>query len=140
MAVILKPIKDFIDQKDQLERVPKEMYPLAKQPMPWTGYLAFSDEDVLVGVCAFKDVPNYRNEVEIAYYTFPEFEGRGHATSMASLLIDLAKTDENASALVAHTLREKNASAHICEKLGLEFKGDILDQEDGLVWRWEIEV
>jgi [ribosomal protein S5]-alanine N-acetyltransferase len=48
---------------------------------PWTGYLAEQD-GVIVGSCGFKGAP-VNNRVEIAYFTFPEFEGRGLATQMA---------------------------------------------------------
>jgi RimJ/RimL family protein N-acetyltransferase len=37
----------------------------------------------------------------------------------------------------AHTLPERNASTRILEKCGFTFRGEILDPEDGLVWRWE---
>jgi hypothetical protein len=30
----------------------------------------------------------------------------------------------------------ENASTRICKRLGLEFKGEVNDPEDGWVWRW----
>ena len=44
---------------------------------PWLGYLARDPRSArIVGTCAFKDVPR-GGIVEIAYYTFPDSEGRG---------------------------------------------------------------
>jgi hypothetical protein len=37
----------------------------------------------------------------------------------------------------AHTLPERNASVRILEKLGFAHLGQIVDPEDGPVWRWE---
>ena len=54
---------------------------------------------------------------EIAYFTFPEFEGRGIATAMARELLDLAKTAEPGIVVTAQTLPQHNASTRILEKL-----------------------
>ena len=53
---------------------------------PWGGYLAVDTETGrVVGTCAFKGRPDAR-AVEIAHFTFPPYEGRGFATSMANRL------------------------------------------------------
>jgi ribosomal-protein-alanine N-acetyltransferase len=57
---------------------------------PWIGYLALSGPEV-VGTCSFTSQPHL-GKVEIAYFTFPQFEGRGMATSMARALIEIAGT------------------------------------------------
>ena len=48
---------------------------------PWLGYFALRNS-VCIGTCGFKGPPE-NNRVEIAYFTFPEYEGRGYATQMA---------------------------------------------------------
>lgn len=108
---------------------------------PWGAYLAVEPADlVVVGTCAFKGPPDERREVELAYFTFPNHEGRGYATAMASALRDLAAASGDVHIVRAHTLPERNASVRILEKLGFQWGGDVQDPEDGPVWRWEWQV
>ena len=55
--------------------------PVSVDELHWDGYLVV-DEDSreVVGSCAFKTAPTDDGTVEIAYFTYPEFEGRGYAT------------------------------------------------------------
>ena len=55
----------------------QELYGRVGFQPPWICYLAFEGER-RVGTCGFKSPP-HDNRVEIAYYTFPEDEGRGIA-------------------------------------------------------------
>jgi RimJ/RimL family protein N-acetyltransferase len=103
---------------------------------PWVGYLVVSGEHV-VGTCSFKGPPA-AGKVEIAYFTFPEFEGQGLATAMAQELIALAERTEPGMGITAQTLPQHNASTHILEKLGFERSGTAVDQEVGEVWEWEL--
>ncbi len=75
--------------------------------------------------------------VEIAYFTYPDFESRGHATAMAAELIALALSSDEVAGVIAHTLPEKNASTRVLEKNGMKLVGEVHDPEDGPVWRWE---
>lgn len=109
------------------------MYPNGSPILPWIGYLA-EEQGVFVGTCAFK-TPPVSNEVEIAYFTFPENEGRGVATSMAQSLVDIAAKN-GVERIKAQTLPEKNASTRILEKLGFRFSGQVMHPEDGEVWEW----
>ena len=103
---------------------------------PWVGYLAVSGETV-AGTCAFT-APPAAGEVELAYFTFPRFEGRGLATAMASRLVTLARAVDPGITLVAHTLPERNASTRILEKLGFALRGPFAHPEDGEIWVWEL--
>ncbi len=59
----------------------------ADGPAPWGTYLAVDpDSRQVVGTCGFRGPPHGRR-VEIAFWTFPPFEGRGWATSMARALV-----------------------------------------------------
>lgn len=109
------------------------IYPDGPPPLPWIGYLA-EDDGVIVGTCAFKSAP-VAGHVEIAYFTFPEYERRGVATRMAQHLIDLAGR-HGAVIVRAQTLPERNPSVRILEKLGFELMGPVLHPEDGEVWEW----
>jgi RimJ/RimL family protein N-acetyltransferase len=106
-----------------------------KRPQPWGSYLALEGA-ATVGFCAFKSAPNEAGEVEIAYMTFPAFERRGHATAMAAALTDIAIA-AGAPIIVAHTLREENASTRALCRNGFAHAGEVEDPEDGPVWRWE---
>jgi RimJ/RimL family protein N-acetyltransferase len=115
------------------EAVPRET--------PWIGYLGVDKESgVVVGTCGFKSGPQPDGTVEIAYFTFPAFEGRGVATAMAGLLIALARSAPEVRVVIAHTLPERNASTRVLEKAGLNHAGDIVDPENGPVWRWTCNV
>jgi ribosomal-protein-alanine N-acetyltransferase len=106
---------------------------------PWWGcFLAVdSGSRLVVGTCAFKGPPDADGAVEIAYFTFPAYEGRGYATAMAALLTSRAGAAPPARTVRAHTLPERNASVRILEKLGFAHLGEVVDPEDGPVWRWE---
>jgi RimJ/RimL family protein N-acetyltransferase len=109
------------------------MYPAGGPVVPWVGYLAEEDGE-FVGTCAFKSPPG-EHGVEIAYFTFPEHEGRGLATRMAAELVAIA-TRAGARTVRAQTLPEVNASTKILEKLGFSNGGSVMHPEDGEVWEW----
>jgi len=105
------------------------------RPHPWGCYLA-ELEGQKIGTCAFKSAPTKAGEVELAYMTFPAFEGRGHATAMAGALTRIAEA-AGAAMAIAHTLPEENASNRALGRNGYTLAGEVQDPEDGLVWRWE---
>ena len=105
------------------------------RPDPWGCYLAYQAE-LAVGTCAFKAAPNAEGTVEIAYMTFPAFEGRGFATAMAAELTEIALA-AGAALVVAHTLPEENASNKALRRNGFAYGREVMDPEDGPVWRWE---
>jgi RimJ/RimL family protein N-acetyltransferase len=110
-------------------------------PPEWGGYLAVDAETrIITGTCAFKGCPSADGEVEIAYFTFPKYEGRGYATMMVNELISIASQKKFIKKLFANTLPENNASTRILEKCGMICKGEMEDPEDGKVWRWEFLV
>jgi len=108
---------------------------------PWGGYLAVDEEThEVVGSCAFKTPPTTGGTVEIAYFTYPQFEGRGYATEMARKLVELATQAGTVLSIVAHTLPETSASTRVLEKAGLELVAEVSHPEDGPVWRWHRRV
>lgn len=105
------------------------------RPDPWGSYVVELDGQA-VGVAAFKSAPGASGEVEIAYMTFPAFEGRGHARATIAILVDIAI---GAGARpIALTLPEENASNNALRRNGFGFAGEVIDPEDGPVWRWEL--
>jgi ribosomal-protein-alanine N-acetyltransferase len=108
-------------------------------PSEWFGHFAIEGEtQQMVGVCSLKGPPD-GGTVEMAYFTFPGFEGRGIGTEMARFVVERARTLPKVKVVMAHTAPEHNASTRILEKIGMTFAGE--DEEDGaIVWRWEIAV
>jgi RimJ/RimL family protein N-acetyltransferase len=104
------------------------------RPAPWGSYLARLDGRT-IGICAFKSAPTPAGEVELAYMTFPAFEGQGHATRMIEVLADVA--DQAGATPIAHTLPEENASNRALRRNRFTFAGEVQDPEDGLVRRWQ---
>lgn len=103
---------------------------------PWIGYLAMEDGQC-VGACGFAGPPR-NGEVEIAYFTFPEHEGKGVASRMAAGLIALTRPAALSSGVrfIAHTLPAESPSTRILKRLGFELVGEIQHPEDGLIWKW----
>lgn len=90
-----------------------------------------------VGDCGYKGPPDREGCVEIAYGVSPDRRGRGYATEAAAALVAFAFAQEGVRLVRAHTLPEKGASPRVLEKCGLRLIGEVIDPEDGLVWRWE---
>ena len=102
----------------------------------WFGHFAVDGESQqMVGVCSLKGPPD-GGTVEIAYFTFPGFEGRGIATAMARFVLERASKMPGVKLVMAHTAPELNASTRVLEKIGMRFVGE--EEEDGVpLWRWE---
>lgn len=114
----------------------RAMLDAAPRDVPWGAYLvADADTREVVGTCAFKDAPTEAGDVEIAYHTFPGFEGQGYARAMAARLLEIARS---AKRVVAHTLTQANASTRVLERLGFVRAGEVHDIDDGALWRWEL--
>jgi [ribosomal protein S5]-alanine N-acetyltransferase len=104
--------------------------------LPWSGYLAQTSDMDIVGICAFKGAPDENREVELAWFTFPGYERRGHGTSMARYLVGLATESGPGVRLIAITEAEAGPSSKICERVGFTCEGVVELPDDGPVWRW----
>jgi ribosomal-protein-alanine N-acetyltransferase len=113
-------------------------FPLETSP-DWFGHLAVEQESQkLAGICSLKGPP-VECIVEMVWFTFPGFEGRGIGTAMASFVLERARLLPDVRVAMAHTAPQPGASTRILEKLGLRFAAEEL--EDGLrVWRWELRI
>ena len=113
----------------------RDLYANRGFSVPWVCYLAVLGSKC-VGTCGFTGPPK-DEQVEIAYFTFPENEGKGVATKMATLLVEIAlNAGMEGLQIVAHTLTTKNASTCILERVGFKCDGEIEHEEDGKVWKW----
>jgi RimJ/RimL family protein N-acetyltransferase len=91
----------------------------------------------VIGTAGFKGPPDADGMVEVAYGIVPAWQGKGCATAALSKLIAFASADDLVRVLRAHTLPESNASTRVLTKNGFAKLGEVMDPEDGRVWRWE---
>lgn len=106
---------------------------------PWILGFALVDRatDAVVGTCGFKGPPNTEGIVEIAYGVAPAHLNKGYATEAAEALVAFAFGSGQVQVVCAHTIAEANASSRVLTKCGFLSVGQVIDPEDGLVWRWE---
>ena len=106
---------------------------------PWLHGFALIERGTgaVVGAAGFKAPPDRDGMVEIAYRVAPEHEGKGYATEAAAALTAFSFANEEVRIVRAHTRPEPNASTRVLTKCGFHRVGEVIDPEDGLVWRWE---
>jgi RimJ/RimL family protein N-acetyltransferase len=111
----------------------------SSSPSAWThGFTVIARAtNEAVGSCGFKGPPDADGVAEIAYGIAHAHQGRGYAKESAAALVDFA-FGAGARVIRAHTRPENGASARVLESCGLACVGDVVDPEDGLVWRWEL--
>lgn len=106
---------------------------------PWVlGFAVVHRESgQVIGSAGFKGAPDADGMVEVAYGIVPAFEGRGHAAAAAQALVAYAFGSGSVRLVRAHTLPTPNASTRVLAKCGFQRVGDVIDPDDGPVWRWE---
>jgi RimJ/RimL family protein N-acetyltransferase len=111
----------------------------APEPSPWTHGFAMVEKatGADVGSCAFKARPDAEGMVEIAYGVSEAYRGRGYAKEAAVALVSYALNEGSVTFVRAHTKPDNEASSRVLVAAGFERLGEVIDPEDGLVWRWE---
>jgi [ribosomal protein S5]-alanine N-acetyltransferase len=109
------------------------------EPSAWTHGFEVVDAvtGTAVGSCGFKGPPDPEGTVEIAYSVHPDQRGRGYAKESAGALVEFA-FGAGARLVRAHTQPHNDASARVLVACGFARIGEVMDPEDGLVWRWEL--
>lgn len=107
---------------------------------PWIhGFRMVRQTDgAVIGTCGFKGPPTPEGVVELAYAVGHEHRNQGYASEAAAALVSFAFSDMNVRVVRAHTLPLANASTRVLTRCGFRHVGEVIDPEDGLVWRWEI--
>ncbi|MEZ5015383.1 MAG: GNAT family N-acetyltransferase [Chitinophagales bacterium] len=103
---------------------------------PWNGYFILENARV-IGSCGFAG-PMKNNTVEIAYWTFKKFEGRGIASYACQALVEISRAQDPHVHITAKTEPRENASAHILRKYGFVQTKMVQDHEIGDAWLWEL--
>jgi RimJ/RimL family protein N-acetyltransferase len=101
----------------------------------WGSHLFFDDDGALVGFGGWKGPP-MDGVVELGYAVAPSRQGRGIATAVVRELVERARI-AGVRVVCAHTLPERSASTTVLERCGFEFAGEVVDPDEGVVWRWE---
>ena len=139
----LKPITPNEDKTNQayasadcqlLLQMYDDFYPKIGFNIPWIAYFVVID-DTIVGSCSFVGQPQ-DGKVEIAYWTFKEFEGQGIASFACKELVKIAKQTDQRVVITAKTAPEHNASTKILEKNYFSFSEIVQDEEIGDAWLW----
>ena len=109
-------------------------YPKIGFNIPWIGYFVVR-QDEIVGSCGFVGQPK-DGKVEIAYWTFKEFEGQGIASFACKELVTIAYQADPDLTITAKTAPEHNASTRILENNNFVCTEIVKDEEIGDAWLW----
>jgi RimJ/RimL family protein N-acetyltransferase len=91
-----------------------------------------------VGGATFKGPPDSQGVVELAYGIDAPERGRGFAMEVADALAKFALSSDRVRVVRAHTKPDNEASQRVLVKCGFRRIQEVIDPEDGLVWRWEL--
>ena len=105
----------------------------------WTYFPIHTVDQKLIGSCGYKGRPTPDGMVEIGYEVCPEYRQKGFGTEIANGLLTHAFNDELVKLVIAHTLPMENPSTKILRKLSFKKVCEIVDPEDGVIWRWELK-
>lgn len=92
----------------------------------------------VVGTVGFTGAPGEDGVVELAYAIVPGSQGRGFATQAAAAGVVWALEDPIVEVVQAHTLPEVSASTTVLERNGFRKVDEVVHDDDGPVWRWEL--
>lgn len=130
---------DALSPEDRAQVSPEWLAQLRSQPPSlWThGFaLVLRETGAVVGTAAYKGPPA-DGTVEIAYAIDAPHRGRGYAKEAAQALVRYA-AGEGVAIVLAHTLPEASASTSVLTASGFTKLGEVMDPEDGRVWRWQL--
>ena len=146
MEMELKPIELNCDKSEEiyasencknLLNAYDDFYQKFGYYFPWIGYFVIKDNQI-VGCCGFKGKPK-DGKVEIAYWTFEEFEGQGIATFSCRELVLISQKSDPTMIITATTAPKNNASTKILQHNGFEFTEVVQDHEIGDAWLWTLK-
>jgi RimJ/RimL family protein N-acetyltransferase len=131
-------LRDFFVSDEVSPAWIAELYSL-RGADPWRlGFaLLHLESRSIIGSAGFKGPPDDTKTVEIAYGIVPAFQGFGYATEATDALVAYAFGSGLVERVRAHTLPTSNASTRVLTKCGFTHVSDVVDPEDGPVWRWE---
>ena len=102
--------------------------------MWWSWLPLLKAENRLIGNGGYKGPPQ-DGMVEIGYEVALAYRQQGFATEIALALVAYAFTHADVHTVIAHTLPEENASVRVLRRCGFTFAEEVMDPEDGLIWK-----
>ncbi len=102
-------------------------------------FVILENEKRLIGTGGFKGNPNEVGFVEIGYEIDANYQNQGFATELVAAFIRFT-FQEGFHNMIAHTLPVNNASNSVLKKNGFKFKNIICDPDDGMLWRFELNL
>ena len=121
------------------EALPPTRHALAANPSgsAWGArFFVAGNPPELVGWGGFNGPPE-DGVVEVGYEIAEARRERGLATAATRAMVAEAFADERVTAVIAHTLPERNASNRVLEKAGCAFEGEA-QEDDEVVWRFSL--
>ncbi len=110
-----------------------------RSQLTWWMYLIIHKKDnKLIGTCGYKGKPNQVGEVEIGYGVVAAYRNQGIATELALALIHRAFEIPTVQIIIAYTLAEENASTKVLKKCNMQLVEEVIDPEDGKIWKWQL--
>ena len=85
-----------------------------------------NSDEALVGYLSFERVVADIDEINLGYFTYPEFRGQGYASEATRLFVEFlfaARRDMNRAALYIHP--DNAASLRLAERCGFTYEGRI---------------
>ncbi len=125
------------DNCQMLLKTYDEYYQKIGYNLPWVGYFVI-EENQIVGSCGFTEQPK-DGKVEIAYWTFKEYERQGISTFSCKELILISQQSDPTIIITAKTAPEHNASTKILQNNGFTFAEIVQDDEIGDAWLWTLK-
>lgn len=112
------------------------------QPDPdsdwWAPFFFIRQEDrTMIGLGGFKGPPDADGVAEFGYAIAPSCRNQGLATEAVTALVQYLFSISRVTVARACTLPGPSASTRVLEKCGFKHVDDVIDPEDGPVWRWE---
>ena len=83
--------------------------------------------------------PPVDGAAELGYAVAPARQGRGVATAVVRELVRRARV-AGLQMVFAHTLAAESASASVLARCGFAKVAELIDPDEGPVWRWELHL
>lgn len=114
-----------------------EYYQKIGYNLPWVGYFIIK-ENKIVGSCGFTGQPK-NGIVEIAYWTFNEWEGQGIASFACRELVLFSQQYDPGIIITAKTAPEQSASTSVLTKNGFAYTEMVQNEEIGEALLWTLQ-
>jgi len=105
------------------------------EPDQWGPRLFFGDDGALIGNGGWNGPPA-DGTAELGYAVAPARQGRGVATAVVRELVRRARV-AGLRMVFAHTLAAESASTSVLARCGFAKVAELIDPDEGPVWRWE---